>query len=124
MVMGTGTAYLEQVQRITNRHYLSLTGTAHPEQTQRITKRHSFVNGKIRCKRPFLANFNFYLTKVARFQPFFSHCSTNRTCRKKEHPSTMNHFRTRLQPEKAAYTHFYRCINAQSTCQSVLTINN
>ena len=29
-----------------------------------------------RLNRPFFANFNFYLTNVARLQPFFSHSST------------------------------------------------
>lgn len=67
-VMGTGTAYLDQVQRVTSRHNVSRTstghleeaqrytianrssvsqtGTAHLEQAQRITKRHNFLNAK------------------------------------------------------------------------------
>lgn len=68
-----------------------------------------------RLNWPFFANFNFSLLMSLAFN-ISSHAvqvtnnKQNLSQKKKQQqPSTMNHYRTRRQPEKAAWTYFDRC---------------
>ena len=69
-----------------------------------------------RLNWPFFANFNlaFNLSQPSLAFNLSSHAvqvtnTEQDLSQKKKHPSTINHFRTRRQPEKAARTYFDRC---------------